>query len=331
MMKLLHRRQILRACSAASLSSLPIFSLFPLKKALAQTQPPIKILVGVTPGGTTDTMARTIAIELAKLLNRTVVIENKPGAGGNIAAEAVAKAAPDGNTLLVSFTSHAINASLYPSLNFDPIKDFTPLTCIATSPSILVVHPSLPVSNVKEFIALAKSKPGRLNFAIGGVGSSLHMAGDAFKMQAGVFIVNVPYRGTAPAVTDVLGGQVEAMFGAVGNVQQHIKAGKLKAIGVTSTKRLAAFPDVPTVAETLAGFESSAWFGLFGPAKMAPELAKRIGDAARAAVQTADTRRRIEIEGAVPVGSSSEDFAAFVQSEVNRWGKVVKYSGAKPE
>jgi tripartite-type tricarboxylate transporter receptor subunit TctC len=330
MMQIHTRRQILRACRAASVSSLSL-SLVPLTKALAQTQPPIKILVGVTPGGTTDTMARTIAIDLAKLLNRTVVIENKPGAGGNIAAEAVAKAAPDGNTLLVSFTSHAINASLYPSLNFDPIKDFTPLTCIATSPSILVVHPSLPVNNVKEFIALAKSKPGRLNFAIGGVGSSLHMAGDAFKMQAGVFIVNVPYRGTAPAVTDVLGGQVEAMFGAVGNVQQHIKAGKLKPIGVTSTKRLAAFPDVPTVGETLAGFESSAWFGLFGPAKMAPELAKRIGDAARAAVQIADTRRRIEIEGAVPVGSSSEDFAAFVQSEVNRWGKVVKYSGAKPE
>jgi tripartite-type tricarboxylate transporter receptor subunit TctC len=330
MMQIHTRRQILRACRAASVSSLSL-SLVPLTKALAQTQPPIKILVGVTPGGTTDTMARTIAIDLAKLLNRTVVIENKPGAGGNIAAEAVAKAAPDGNTLLVSFTSHAINASLYPSLNFDPIKDFTPLTCIATSPSILVVHPSLPVNNVKEFIALAKSKPGRLNFAIGGVGSSLHMAGDAFKMQAGVFIVNVPYRGTAPAVTDVLGGQVEAMFGAVGNVQQHIKAGKLKPIGVTSTKRLAAFPDVPTVGETLAGFESSAWFGLFGPARMAPELAKRIGDAARAAVQIADTRRRIEIEGAVPVGSSSEDFAAFVQSEVNRWGKVVKYSGAKPE
>jgi tripartite-type tricarboxylate transporter receptor subunit TctC len=298
---------------------------------LAQAQPPIKLLVGVTPGGTTDTMARTLAIELAKILNRTVIIENKPGAGGNIAAEAVAKAAPDGNTLLVSFTSHAINATLYPSLSFDPIKDFTPLTCIATSPSILVVHPSVPVNNIKEFIALAKSKPGRLNFAIGGVGSSLHMAGDAFKMQSGVFIVNVPYRGTAPAVTDVLGGQVEAMFAAVGNVQQHIKAGKLKPIGVTSTKRLAAFPDVQTVGETLSGFESSAWFGLFGPAKMAPDLAKRIGDAARASVQASETKRRIEIEGAVPVGNSSEEFAAFVQSEVNRWAKVVKYSGAKPE
>jgi tripartite-type tricarboxylate transporter receptor subunit TctC len=324
--KKITRRQVILNASAAGLALSSGANTF-----AQQSLPPIKILVGVTPGGTTDTMARTIAIELAKSLNRTVVIENKPGAGGNIAAEAVAKAAPDGNTLLVSFTSHAINATLYPSLNFDPVKDFTPLTCIATSPSILVVHPSMPVNNVKEFIALAKSKPGRLNFAIGGVGSSLHMAGDAFKMQAGVFIVNVPYRGTAPAVTDVLGGQVEAMFGAVGNVQQHIKAGKLKAIGVTSIKRLAAFPDVQTVAETLPGFESSAWFGLFGPAKMAPDLAKRIGDAARAAVQTADTKRRIEIEGAVPIGNSSEDFAAFVQSEVNRWAKVVKYSGAKPE
>jgi tripartite-type tricarboxylate transporter receptor subunit TctC len=319
------RRHLMLSTGAAGMMLMPLSSL------LAQSQPPIKLLVGVTPGGTTDTMARTLAIELAKILNRTVVVENKPGAGGNIAAEAVSKAPPDGNTLLVSFTSHAINATLYPSLGFDPVKDFTPLTCIATSPSILVVHPSLPVNNVKEFIALAKSKPGRLNFAIGGVGSSLHMAGDAFKMQAGVFIVNVPYRGTAPAVTDVLGGQVEAMFAAVGNVQQHIKAGKLKPIGVTSTKRLAAFPDVATVAETLPGFESSAWFGLFGPAKMAPELAKRIGDAARASVQTVDTRRRIEIEGAVPVGNSSEDFAVFVQNEVNRWAKVVKYSGAKPE
>ncbi len=325
-MKTLTRRQIIINTSVAGLTLNSWSASF-----AQQTQPPIKLLVGVTPGGTTDTMARALAVELAKNLNRTVIIENKPGAGGNIAAEAVAKAAPDGNTLLVSFTSHAINATLYPSLNFDPVKDFTPLTCIATSPSILVVHPSMPVNNVKEFIALAKSKPGRLNFAIGGVGSSLHMAGDAFKMQASVYIVNVPYRGTAPAVTDVLGGQVEAMFGAVGNVQQHIKAGKLKAIGVTSTKRLAAFPEVQTVAETLPGFESSAWFGLFGPAKMAPELAKRIGDAARAAVQAADTRRRIEMEGAVPIGNSSEDFAAFVQSEVNRWAKVVKYSGAKPE
>jgi tripartite-type tricarboxylate transporter receptor subunit TctC len=297
----------------------------------AQSLPPIKILVGAPAGGTTDTMARAISVEMGRLLNRTVVVENKPGAGGNIAADAVAKAPADGNTLLMAFTSHAINASLYPSLPFDPIKDFTPLTCVATSASVLVVHPSLPAKSLKEFIALAKSQPGRLNFAIGAIGSSLHLAGDAFKMQSGVFIVNVPYRGTAPAVTDVLAGQVEAMFGAVGNVQQHIKVGKLRAIGVTSTTRLASFPDVPSISEVLPGFESSAWFGLFGPSRMAPELARRLSDAARNALSTPEVRRRLETEGATPVGNAPDEFAAFVQKEITRWGKVVKYSGAKPE
>ena len=162
--------------------------------AQAQPQPPIKILVGAPAGGTTDTMARTLAQVLGTQMGRTVVVENKPGAGGNLAADMVAKAAPDGNTLLMSFTSHAINASLYPSLPFDPVKDFTPLTMVSTSPSMLVAHPRLPVNNVKELMALAKAKPGQLNFAIGALGSSLHMAGDAFKMQAGVYIVNIPYR-----------------------------------------------------------------------------------------------------------------------------------------
>ena len=180
--------------------------------AQAQTQSPIKILVGAPAGGTTDTMARTLATVLGTQLGRTVVVENKPGAGGNLAADAVAKAAPDGNTLLMSFTSHAINASLYPKLPFDPVKDFTPLTMVSTSPSILVAHPKVAANNVKELITLAKSKPGQLNFAIGAVGSSLHMAGDAFKMQSGVYIVNIPYRGTAPAVQDVLAGQVDLMF-----------------------------------------------------------------------------------------------------------------------
>jgi len=164
---------------------------------------------------------------------------------------------------LMSFTSHAINASLYPSLPFDPVKDFTPLTMVSTSPSVLVAHPSLPVKNVADLVKLAKEKPGQLNFAIGALGSSLHLAGDSFKMKAGVFIVNIPYRGTAPAVQDVLAGQVELMFAAVGNAQAHIKAGKLRALGVTSPKRLAAFPDVPAIGETLPGYESSAWFGLF--------------------------------------------------------------------
>ncbi len=299
--------------------------------AQATAQPPIKILVGAPAGGTTDTMARTLAQVLGSQLGRTVVVENKPGAGGNLAADAVAKAAPDGNTLLMSFTSHAINASLYPSLPFDPVKDFTPLTMVSTSPSILVAHPKVAANNVQELIALAKSKPGQLNFAIGALGSSLHMAGDAFKMKSGAYIVNIPYRGTAPAVQDVLAGQVELMFAAIGNVQSHIKAGKLKALGVTSAKRLAAFPQVPAIGESLPGYESSAWFGLFGPGRMNPELTRRLADAARAAVQSPEVKRRIEHEGATPVGNSPEEFARCGDSEIVRWRAGVQYGGAKPE
>ena len=292
---------------------------------------PVRILVGAPAGGSTDTLARTLAASMGPVLNRPVIVENRPGAGGNIAAEAVAKAAPDGNTLLMSFTSHAINATLYPQLPFDPVKDFSALTCVATSPSVLVAHPSVPANNVRELIALAKAKPGQLNFAIGGIGSSLHMAGDAFKRQSNTFIVTIPYRGTAPAVQDVLAGQVQLMFAAVDNVQAHIKAGKLKALGVTTAKRLPSLPEVQAIAETLPGYESSAWFGLFGPGGLPPELAKRISDAARQAIAQPEMRRRLETEGAIPVGNAPEQFSAFVQSEIVRWGKVVKFSGAKPE
>jgi len=292
---------------------------------------PVRILVGAPAGGTTDTMARALAQALGQQLSRVVVVENKPGAGGNLAAEMVAKAPPDGNTLLMSFTSHAINASLYPSLPFDPVKDFTPLTMVSTSPSVLVAHPSLPVKNVADLVKLAKEKPGQLNFAIGALGSSLHLAGDSFKMKAGVFIVNIPYRGTAPAVQDVLAGQVELMFAAVGNAQAHIKAGKLRALGVTSPKRLAAFPDVPAIGETLPGYESSAWFGLFAPGRMNPELAKRLSDAARVAIQSPEVKRRIESEGAIPAGNSPQEFSKFVEAEIVRWRAVVQYAGAKPE
>lgn len=295
------------------------------------TPPPVRILVGAPPGGTTDTMARTLATELGRLLNRTVVVENRPGAGGNIAAEMVAKAAPDGNTLLMSFTSHAINASLYPSLPFDPEKDFTPLTMVSTTPALLVANPSLPANNLRELVALAKSRPGKLNFAIGALGSSVHLAGEAFKMMSGTYIVNIPYKGTAPAIQDVLAGQVEMMFANVGNAQAHVRAGKLKVLGTTSPQRLAAFPDVPAIAEVLPGYQSSAWFGLFGPAKLPPEVMKRVGDAARQAVNAPEVRKRIEFEGATPVGNTPEEFARFVHEEIARWAKVVKYSGAKPE
>lgn len=292
---------------------------------------PVRILVGAPAGGSTDTLARSLAVSMGPALGRTVIVENRPGAGGNIAADAVAKAAPDGQTLLLSFTSHAINATLYPKLPFDPVKDFTALTCVATSPSILVASPSLPVKDVRELIALAKAKPGQLNFAIGAVGSSLHMAGEAFKMQAGVDIVNIPYKGTAPAVQDLLAGQVQLMFAAVGNVKAHIQAGKLNALGVTTARRLPAFPDVPAIAEALPGYESSAWFGLFGPARMPADVSRRLSEAARHALQQPDMRQRLDTEGAIPVGNSPEQFSAFVQSEITRWAKVVKFSGAKPE
>ena len=292
---------------------------------------PVRILVGAPAGGSTDTLARSLAVSMGPALGRTVIVENRPGAGGNIAADAVAKAAPDGNTLLMSFTSHAINATLYPTLPFDPVKDFTALTCVATSPSILVAHPSVPAKDVRELIALAKSRPGQLNFAIGAVGSSLHMAGEAFKMQSGVDIVNITYKGTAPAVQDLLAGQVQLMFAAVGNVKAHIQAGKLKALGVTTAGRLPAFPDVPAIAEALPGYESSAWFGLFGPARMPVDVSRKLSDAARHALQQPDMLKRLDTEGAIPVGNSPEQFSAFVQSEIPRWAKVVKFSGAKPE
>ena len=320
---MIQRRKLLIALAPVSGTLLAV-------PALAQNTP-VRLLVGAPPGGSTDTLARALATEMGRLLGRIVLVENRAGAGGNIAAEAVAKASPDGNTLLMSFTSHAINASLYPSLPFDPIKDFTPLTCVATSPSILVANPSLPAKDVRELIALAKAKPGKLNLAIGAIGSSLHLAGDAFKMQSGAYIVNIPYRGTAPALQDVLAGQVGLMFAAIGNAQAHIRAGKLKALGVTSLKRLPAFPDVPAIAEVLPGYESSVWFGLFGPGQMDPALARRLSDAARQAINSPDVRKRLEMEGAVPVGNSPDEFARFVQAEITRWAKVVKFSGAKPE
>ena len=300
--------------------------------ARAQSTPaPVRILVGAPAGGTTDTMARALAQALSQQWSRVVLVENRTGAGGNVAAEAVARAAPDGLTLLMSFTSHAINASLYPHLPFDPIKDFTPITMVSTSPSILVAHPSLGANTLPELIALAKAQPGKLNFAIGALGSSLHLAGDAFKLKAGVNIVNVPYRGTAPAIQDVLAGQVELMFANIGNAQQYLAVGKLKALGVTSPKRLAAFPQVPSMAETLPGFESSAWFGLFGPAKISPELLARLESGARTAILTPEVKQRIEAEGASAVANSSAEFAQFLAADIARWREVVKFSGAKPE
>ena len=301
--------------------------------AAAQAFPskPIRLLVGAPAGGTTDTLARSIAAEMTRTLGQAVVVESRAGAGGNIAAEAIAKSPPDGYNLLVSFTSHTINASLYKSLPFDPLLDFTPISMIATVPSLLVGNPAVPASDLKALIALAKAKPGKLNFAIGALGSSLHMASDLLKMQAGVFIVNIPYRGTAPALTDVIAGQVELMFISTVTGMQQVKAGKLRAYGVTSAKRLPAFADIPAISEVVPGFESNAWFGVFGPARLPPELVRILNDAVAKAVHSPDMKKRLELEGAVPVGNSSADFSAFVREDLRRWAPVVKYSGAKPE
>jgi tripartite-type tricarboxylate transporter receptor subunit TctC len=324
----MHRRRTFTAFAASTAFA----ALASPRLARAQAaQGPLRIWVGAPPGGSTDTLAREIAPEMGRQLGRIVIVENKSGAGGNLAADQVAKSAPDGNHLLLSFTSHTINATLYPKLPFDPVADFTPLTMVATSPSVLVAHPAVPAKDVRELIAYAKTRPGQLSFAIGGIGSSLHLAGEAFKLKSGLFIVNIPYRGTAPAIADVVAGNVPLMFAAVGNARSLVQNGRLKALGVTSPKRLPQFLEAPAIAEVLPGFESSAWFGLFGPAKMPSDVVKRLADAARAAIATEGMRKRLEADGATPVGNAPEEFAAFVRADMPRWAQLVRYAGAKPE
>ncbi len=318
------RRQA--TASIAALASLGLGS--PLLRA--QSTAPIKLWVGVTPGGSTDTIAREIAPEMGRLLGRNVIVENRSGAGGNLAADLVAKSAPDGSNLLVSFTSHTINASLYPKLPYDPVADFTALTQLSRSSSVLVAHPDQPYKDVHGLSAYARQRPGQLSMGLGGIGASVHLAGEAFKLQAKVFIVNIPYRGTAPAVADVVAGNLPLMFAPFVNTRGLIQAGKLRALGVTSPKRLAAFPDVPAIAEALPGYVSQAWFGLFGPARMPAELTRQISDAARAAVRGESIRKRLELDAGEPVASSPEEFAAFVKADIPRWAQLVKYSGATP-
>jgi tripartite-type tricarboxylate transporter receptor subunit TctC len=303
----------------------------PLAQAENYPSRPIKLLVGAPPGGTTDTMARAIAQPLSTSLGRPVLVENRPGAGGNLAADAVAKAAPDGYTLLVSFTSHTINATLYPKLPYDPVADFTPISMIATVPSLLVGNPTLPAQDLAALIALARAKPGTLSIAIGAIGSSLHLAGEQLKMMAGVQILNVPYKGTAPALTDVLGGQVDLMFISLVTGAAQVHAGKLRAYGATSAQRQSSFPDLPAIGEVVPGFESTAWFGMFGPAKLPADVTTKLNTAIRAALDDPRMREQLQTEGATPAGISPAEFAAFVRDDVKRWAPIVKQSGAMPD
>lgn len=317
------RREILALLTAGGV--LPGFD------AMAQ-QNVSRLLVGATPGGGTDIVARAVANEMGKRLNgRQFIVDNRPGAAGNIAAQAVAKSTPDGSTLLISYTSHAINASLYPSLPFDPVKDFTPLCGLASSPAVLVTRPNFPAKDIKELIALAKTQPGKFNLAIAGIGSANHLAGEMLKHDARVDIVSVPYKGTGPALADVVAGQIDLAFAGVATVQELIKGGKLKALGVTSGQRLTSMPDVPTVNEAVPGFEYSSWYGLFGPANMPKPLVDQFAAAARAALASDDLKQKFANEGLVIMGLGPQEFDRFVRSEIVRWGKVVQATGAKPE
>jgi len=291
---------------------------------------PVKILVGAPAGGTTDTMARAIADPMAAALKQPVLVENRPGAGGNLAAAAVAKSVPDGYTLLVSFSSHTINATLYPSLPYDPVADFTPITMIARVPSLLVGRADLPAKDLKELIALAKAQPHKLTIGIGGIGSSLHLAGEKFKLMTGVDLLNVPYKGTAPALTDLLGGQIDLMFISVVTGAEQVRAGKLRAYGVTSDKRQAMFTDLPAIGEVVPGFESTAWFGVFAPAGLPDAVTQKLHTTIVAALAEPRLREQLKTEGATAVGNTSKEFTAFVREDIERWAPVVKASGAKP-
>ncbi|MBO9356269.1 tripartite tricarboxylate transporter substrate binding protein [Bordetella petrii] len=297
---------------------------------LAKAQPATtRIIVGATPGGGTDTVARTLAAEMGRVLGETFVVDNRPGAGGNIAAQEIARARPDARNLLMCYTSHAINATLYPDLPFDPVKDFTPITHVANAPSILLAHPSVAAGNVAELIALAKAKPGVLSMALPGIGSAGHLGAEVIKMQAGVDLLLVPYKGTAPAMNDLIGGQVDLMFAGAALAQGQLQAGTLKPLGVSSARRMEEFPDIPPIADTLPGYDFSAWYGLLGPAGMDAGQASRLSDAARTVLSDAKIKRRLLDEGLIAVGSTPAGFQQFLQTEIARWGKVVRASGAR--
>ena len=290
---------------------------------------PIKILVGFAAGGSTDVTARIIGQALSERLGQPVVIENRAGAGGNIAADAAAKADPDGYTLLMATsTTFATNPNLYKILPFDVQKDFEPITLTAFIPNLLVVNPTVPANNVPEFIAYLKANPAKLNFGSAGNGSSQHLAGELFNSLGDVRMVHVAYRGGAPAVNDLLGGQVQVVFAPLVEVLQHVRADKLRALGITTVKRSALLPDVPPIAETLRGYEVTLWNGLLAPAKTPPDIVEKIYLAARDALRSDALKAKLAEQGSEPVGDTPAEFKAFIASELVKWRKLVEISGA---
>jgi len=320
------RSLALVACSAFALLGAP--------SALAQAPfptKPVRLVVPFPAGGTTDILARAAAQKLSETLGQQVIVDNRPGAGGNIGAELVAKAPADGYTLLMGTVgTHAINPSLYAKMPYDHVKDFAPVILVAGVPNVLVVNPDLPFKTVADVVAYAKANPGKLNFASSGSGTSIHLSGELFKVMAGVQMTHVPYKGSAPALTDLIGGQVQLMFDNLPSALPQIKGGKLRAVAVTSTTRAAALPDVPTVAESgLPGFESSSWFGILAPAATPKDIIAKINTDVQKWLSTPEAKEKLLGQGAIAAGGSPDDFAKHIQAETAKWAKVVKESGAK--
>ncbi len=306
--------------------------------AYSQTWPakPVRIIVPFPPGGTTDIVARSIGVELQRMWQQPVVIENRPGAGGNIGADQVAKSPPDGYTLLMGTVgTHAINQALYTQsgskMSFDPVRDFVPITLVAGVPNVMVINPKLPVNTVTEFIAYGKEHPGQLNMASSGNGTSIHLSGELFKTMTGIYMVHFPYRGSAPALTDLITGNMNVMFDNLPSALPHIKSGRLKALAVTSRVRSPALPNVPTVEEAagLKGFEASSWFGLFAPAGTSRAIVDKVQSDVAKALSNPEVRERFVAQGAEPGGNTPEQFAAFIRAESDKWARVVKFSNAK--
>ncbi|NYI02336.1 tripartite-type tricarboxylate transporter receptor subunit TctC [Cupriavidus plantarum] len=323
------RRFPLRPLVAAALLPLWYLSMVPLATAQEWPTKPIRMIVPYPPGGPTDIVARVVGQKLSERLGQTIVVDNRPGAGGNIGADTVAKSAPDGYTLLVATTAHAINMTLFTKPGYSTSKDFAPVSMLTSGPLVLVTAPSTPAKNVAELIALARAKPGAITFASSGNGQSTHLAAELFDSMAGVKMTHVPYKGSAPALTDVMAGQATVMFDTMLSSMPFVRDGKLKALAVTGTARSPAAPDVPTMAEAgVAGYEATAWNALLVPANTPPAVVNRLSDALKAVLTQEDVRARFATQGFAAAWTSPADTGRFIAREIDKWGKVVKASGA---